>query len=77
MYMFSSFYLTTIGYSFTKGYFPLPWFNFVALSRKLIFISLHVEKNVSVTFFSGEREKYKIMKICDAFGANCYPFTDD
>ncbi|PON52001.1 ATPase, V0 complex, subunit 116kDa [Parasponia andersonii] len=36
-----------------------------------------VEKNVFVIFFSGERAKIKILKICDAFGANRYPFTDD
>lgn len=36
-----------------------------------------VEKNVFVLFYSGERVKSKILKICDAFGANRYPFTDD
>ncbi|KAL2521098.1 V-type proton ATPase subunit a3 [Forsythia ovata] len=36
-----------------------------------------VEKNVFVVFYSGERAKSKIMKICDAFGANRYPFTED
>lgn len=36
-----------------------------------------VEKNVFVVFYSGERAKSKILKICDAFGANRYPFTDD
>ncbi|KAL3514704.1 hypothetical protein ACH5RR_027421 [Cinchona calisaya] len=36
-----------------------------------------VEKNVFVIFYSGERVKTKITKICDAFGANRYPFTDD
>lgn len=36
-----------------------------------------VEKNIFVIFYSGERAKTKIVKICDAFGANCYPFTDD
>lgn len=36
-----------------------------------------VEKNVFVVFYSGERAKNKILKICDAFGANRYPFTDD
>lgn len=30
-----------------------------------------------VIFFSGERAKNKILKICDAFGANRYPFIDD
>lgn len=30
-----------------------------------------------VIFYSGERAKDKILKICDAFDANRYPFTDD
>ncbi|THG21910.1 hypothetical protein TEA_016607 [Camellia sinensis var. sinensis] len=36
-----------------------------------------VEKNVFVVFYAGERAKSKILKICDAFGANRYPFSDD
>lgn len=36
-----------------------------------------VEKNVFVVFFSGERAKNKIVKICEAFGANRYAFSDD
>ncbi|GJY96051.1 V-type proton ATPase subunit A3 [Tanacetum coccineum] len=36
-----------------------------------------VEKNVFIIFHSGERAKSKVLKICDAFGANRYPFTDD
>ncbi|KAG6572057.1 V-type proton ATPase subunit a3, partial [Cucurbita argyrosperma subsp. sororia] len=36
-----------------------------------------VEKNVFVVFYSGERAKNKILKICEAFGANRYPFTED
>ncbi|XP_073224501.1 V-type proton ATPase subunit a2-like [Cicer arietinum] len=36
-----------------------------------------VHKNVFVIFYSGERVKSKILKICDAFGANRYPFSDD
>ncbi|OMO75275.1 Vacuolar proton ATPase [Corchorus olitorius] len=36
-----------------------------------------VEKNVFVVFYSGERARNKIMKICEAFGANRYPFTED
>ncbi|KAL6216213.1 hypothetical protein ACLB2K_009439 [Fragaria x ananassa] len=36
-----------------------------------------VEKNVFIIFYSGERAKSKILKICEAFGANRYPFTDD
>ncbi|CAD5171494.1 V-type proton ATPase subunit a3-like [Musa acuminata AAA Group] len=36
-----------------------------------------IAKNVFVVFYSGERAKTKILKICEAFGANRYPFTDD
>ncbi|XP_021849943.1 V-type proton ATPase subunit a3 [Spinacia oleracea] len=36
-----------------------------------------VEKNVFVIFYSGERAKTKILKICEAFGANRYPFSED
>ncbi|XP_071923443.1 V-type proton ATPase subunit a3 isoform X3 [Coffea arabica] len=36
-----------------------------------------IEKNVFVIFYSGERARMKVTKICDAFGANRYPFTDD
>ncbi|KAK9113038.1 hypothetical protein Scep_020557 [Stephania cephalantha] len=36
-----------------------------------------VDKNVFVIFYSGERAKTKILKICEAFGANRYPFPDD
>ena len=36
-----------------------------------------VEKNVFVIFYSGERAKNKILKICEAFGANRYPFSED
>ncbi|KAL0325786.1 UNVERIFIED_CONTAM: V-type proton ATPase subunit a2 [Sesamum radiatum] len=39
--------------------------------------NFQVEKNVFVVFYSGERAKNKILKICDAFGANRYPFPDD
>ncbi|CAN6917408.1 unnamed protein product, partial [Brassica oleracea] len=35
------------------------------------------EKNVIVVFYSGERAKSKILKICEAFGANRYPFSED
>ncbi|XVE48991.1 hypothetical protein DITRI_Ditri01bG0045800 [Diplodiscus trichospermus] len=35
------------------------------------------EKNVFVVFYSGERAKNKILKICEAFGANRYPFSED
>lgn len=36
-----------------------------------------VAKNVFVVFFSGERAKAKILKICEAFGANRYPFPEE
>lgn len=39
--------------------------------------NIQVEKNVFLVFYSGERAKYKILKICEAFGANRYPFTED
>lgn len=35
------------------------------------------EKAVYVAFFAGERAKQKILKICEAFGANRYPFPED
>jgi len=38
---------------------------------------LQAEKNVFVVFYSGERAKSKILKICEAFGANRYPFSED
>lgn len=40
-------------------------------------VHLQVEKNVFVVFYSGERAKTKILKICEAFGANRYSFTED
>ncbi|GFR51127.1 hypothetical protein Agub_g13480 [Astrephomene gubernaculifera] len=36
-----------------------------------------VNKHVFVIFFAGDRSKIKIMKICEAFGANRYPFPDE
>lgn len=36
-----------------------------------------VEKNVFAIFFSGERAKSKILKICEAFGANRYSVPED
>ncbi|KAI3769710.1 hypothetical protein L6452_00823 [Arctium lappa] len=36
-----------------------------------------VLKNVFLVFFSGERAKSKVLKICEAFGANRYPFAED
>ncbi|KAJ8620892.1 hypothetical protein MRB53_029421 [Persea americana] len=35
-----------------------------------------VEKTVFVVFFSGEQAKLKILKICEAFGASCYPVPE-
>ncbi|PNT47491.1 hypothetical protein POPTR_002G028600v4 [Populus trichocarpa] len=36
-----------------------------------------VEKNVFIVFYSGERAKNKILKLCEGFGANRYPFMED
>lgn len=36
-----------------------------------------VEKTVFVVYFSGEQARTKILKICEAFGANCYPVPED
>lgn len=36
-----------------------------------------MEKSVFVVFYAGERAKAKIMKICEAFGANRYPFPEE
>ncbi|GFP94839.1 v-type proton ATPase subunit a1 [Phtheirospermum japonicum] len=36
-----------------------------------------VEKTVFVVFFSGEQVRIKILKICEAFGASCYPVPED
>ncbi len=36
-----------------------------------------MEKSVFVVFFSGERAKIKVTKICEAFGANRYPFPEE
>jgi V-type ATPase 116kDa subunit family len=36
-----------------------------------------VEKTIFVVFFSGEQAKGKILRICDAFGASCYPVPED
>lgn len=38
---------------------------------------MQIEKNVFVVFYSGEKAKNKILKICDAFGANRYSFPED
>lgn len=38
---------------------------------------MQVEKTIFVVFFSGEQARTKILKICEAFGANCYPVSED
>ncbi|MED6175101.1 V-type proton ATPase subunit a2, variant 2 [Stylosanthes scabra] len=35
------------------------------------------EKNVFVVFYAGEKAKAKILKICDAFGGDRYPFAEE
>lgn len=53
---------------------------FFSTALKCLFLTcecLQVEKNVFVVFYSGEKAKTKILKICEAFGANRYPFTED
>ncbi|XP_057827515.1 V-type proton ATPase subunit a1 isoform X2 [Cryptomeria japonica] len=40
-------------------------------------LSEMVPKVVFVIFFSGDRAKTKILKICETFGANRYPFPED
>lgn len=40
-------------------------------------VVLQTEKNVFVVFYAGEKVKAKILKICDAFGANRYPFAEE
>ncbi|EPS62244.1 hypothetical protein M569_12548, partial [Genlisea aurea] len=36
-----------------------------------------IEKTIFMVFFSGEQARKKILKICEAFGANCYPIPED
>ncbi|KAH6814603.1 vacuolar proton ATPase A1 [Perilla frutescens var. frutescens] len=36
-----------------------------------------VENTIFIVFFSGEQARKKILKICEAFGANCYPVAED
>ena len=38
---------------------------------------MQVEKTIFVVFFSGEQARMKILKICEAFGANCYPVPEE
>jgi len=40
-------------------------------------MTMQVAKNAFVILYSGERSKAKILKICDAFNANRYPFPED
>eukprot|EP00803_Ostreobium_quekettii_P005308 evm.model.scf_1350.7 EVM.evm.TU.scf_1350.7 scf_1350:36664-41913(-) len=37
----------------------------------------HLEKDVFVVFYAGERARTKIMKICEVYGANTYPFPEE
>lgn len=43
----------------------------------LYLFTLQVEKTIFVVFFSGEQARRKILKICEAFGAHCYPVPED
>lgn len=47
------------------------------LPNKLIGCFMQVKKTVFVVFFSGEQARSKIIKICNAFGANCYPVPEE
>lgn len=38
---------------------------------------MQVDKVVFLVYFSGEQARKKIRKICEAFGANCYPVPED
>lgn len=72
--MLNYFFILEIYSSIATSYFyflSLFWF------IKSLPPFLQVHKNVFVVFYSGERVKSKILKICDAFGANRYPFSDD
>lgn len=40
-------------------------------------VDMQIEKNVFLVFYAGERAKAKILKICEAFGANRYPFAEE
>nr|GMD29416.1 V-type proton ATPase subunit A1-like [Ipomoea batatas] len=44
---------------------------------KPLVLVLQVEKVVFIVFFSGEQARTKILKICEAFGASCYPVPED
>lgn len=56
--------------------FPLMYSLSIQWLRFLYF-SFQIEKTVFVVFFSGEQARTKILKICEAFGANCYPVPED
>ena len=36
-----------------------------------------MDKSVFVVFFAGERARTKILKLCEAVGANRYPFPEE
>lgn len=65
-----------IGIIVNSTLFHLCYF-YLINSLYLDYMSCQVVKNVFVIFYSGERAKSKILKICEAFGANRYPFTED
>lgn len=47
------------------------------LNTYCLVLNLQVEKTVFVVSFSGEQVRIKILKICEAFGANCYPVPEE
>lgn len=55
----------------------LGFFHTCLSAYPVVYVYLQVAKNVFVVFYSGERAKTKILKICEAFGANRYPLTED
>jgi hypothetical protein len=58
-------------------YFLYSDFMHIIYSMHTFCMVMQVPKNTFVIFYSGERAKAKILKICDAFNANRYPFPDD
>lgn len=64
--------------SFYQIFFEINIYSKLLLFKYLhVFLSLQVEKTVFVVFFSGEQARNKVLKICEAFGANCYPVPED
>jgi vacuolar-type H+-ATPase subunit I/STV1 len=54
----------------------VPFLRYLVHLIKGCFV-LQVEKIVFVVFFAGERARMKVAKICEAFGANRYPFPEE